>query len=64
MHFTKAVLFVCLVLCLANLCSASPSDRQSKQEAEELANVIQSGFNSAYQIGRFLIHGENMKNNP
>jgi hypothetical protein len=61
MSFIKAALFVCLIL---TICSATPTERKEKAQAEELAIALQSGFNSFYQIARFLIHGENMKNMP
>jgi hypothetical protein len=63
MSFIKLFLFVCLILAM-HFCSASPSERNEKAHAEEMATALKSGFNSFYQIARFLIHGENMKNNP
>lgn len=63
MSLTKVSAFICLILVL-NLCAATPADRHEKVQPDELARIFVSGFNSAYQIARFLIHGENLKENP
>jgi hypothetical protein len=65
MQSTKIVLlFALLAFVVMTSCEASPTDRQSQQRAQEVADAIKEGFNSFYQIARFVVHGDKMKDNP
>jgi hypothetical protein len=65
MSFAKVALFACLFLVVLQVCSAIPPSRESKMQAEQLADTMKSGFNTVYQMGRFLFHGpEKMRTAP